>query len=169
MRPKADQARRERVGGRDKTPPNSALQNPANPGLPEPASTVLKDTSENHGASYRLPNSLQIATFTSKPWRGRLVRRVIHHHHHHRGGGDGQWILWLIGAAVAVLLLRVLLWLAVVAIAAWLIYILRRPLLFALVLIWKAVAFIGRGIGRLFIRRPPAPKLITQAETLPSD
>ena len=31
-----------------KTPPKFALQTPANPGLPEPVSAVLKDTSENH-------------------------------------------------------------------------------------------------------------------------
>lgn len=98
-----------------------------------------------------------------------MVRRVIHHHHHHRGGGDGQWILWLIGAGIALLLLRVLFWIAVVAIGAWLLYVLRRPILFALVLVWKAVAFIGRSVGGLFKRRAPATKLIGHTETLPSD
>jgi len=47
-RPKADQARRERFGGRYKNPLKSGLQNPANPGLPEPVFGVLKDTPENH-------------------------------------------------------------------------------------------------------------------------
>ena len=31
-----------------KTPPKFALQNPANPGLPDSVFGVLKDTSENH-------------------------------------------------------------------------------------------------------------------------
>ena len=60
-------------------------------------------------------------------------------------------------------------WIAIVAIGAWLLYVLRYPILFVLVLIWKAVAFIGRGVGGLFKRRPPAPKLIAHTETLPSD
>lgn|GEM_PF-4968465 len=98
-----------------------------------------------------------------------MVRRVIHHHHHHRGGGDGQWILWLIGAGIALLLLRVVFWIAIVAVGAWLLYILRYPILFVLVLIWRAVAFIGRVIGRLIFKpRRPATTLIAHTET-PSD
>lgn len=98
-----------------------------------------------------------------------MVRRVIHHHHHHRGGGDGQWVLWLIGAGIALLLLRVFFWIAIVAIGAWLIYVLRYPILVVLGFIWKAVAFIARSMARLFKRRPAAPKLITHAETSTSD
>lgn len=58
-RPKADQARKRRIPSRaivaigaigavTKTPPKFALQNPANPGLPDFVSAVLKDTSEKH-------------------------------------------------------------------------------------------------------------------------
>lgn len=36
------------IGGVTKTPPKFALQTPANPGVLDPVSGVLKDTSENH-------------------------------------------------------------------------------------------------------------------------
>lgn len=36
------------IGAVTKTPSNPALQNTANPGVPDPAFAVLKDTSENH-------------------------------------------------------------------------------------------------------------------------
>ena len=57
--PQADQARRRQIpswaigaigaiGAVTKTPPKFALQNPANPGVSDPAFAVLKDTRENH-------------------------------------------------------------------------------------------------------------------------
>ena len=98
-----------------------------------------------------------------------MARRVRHDHYHHRGGGGGEWILWLIGLAIAVMLLRVLFWIAVVAIGAWLIYVLRHPILIVLVVIWRAVALLVRGVGGLFKRRTSTPKLLTHAETTPSD
>ena len=58
--PQAEQARRRHVlgraidaigaiGGVTKTPLNSALQTPANPGVLDPAYAVLKDTCLSHG------------------------------------------------------------------------------------------------------------------------
>ena len=68
------------------------------------------------------------------------------------------------------LLLRFLFWVAVIAIGAWLIYKLWPVIAVALILIWKAVTFIGRSVGRLiFRRRPPAPKLIAHTEAAQSD
>lgn len=45
------------IGGVTKTPPKFALQTPANPGVPDPAFAVLKDTRENHigtGSGHRM-------------------------------------------------------------------------------------------------------------------
>lgn len=98
-----------------------------------------------------------------------MARRVRHDHYHHRGGRDGEWILWLIGLFVAVLVLRVLFWIAVVAIGAWLIYVLRRPILILLVIVFRGVVLLLNGIARLFQRRSPTPKLLTHAQTPPSD
>jgi apolipoprotein N-acyltransferase len=94
---------------------------------------------------------------------------VRHDHYHHRGGGDGQWILWLIGLAIAAMLIRALFWIAVVVIGAWLIFTFWRPILTVLVAIWMGIAFLGRCVGRLFRRRPVTPKLIAPPKTLPSE
>lgn len=71
--------------------------------------------------------------------------------------------------AIAVILLRVLFWIAVVAIGAWLIYVLRRPILIALVILWRGGTLVLRAISGLFRRRPSTPKLIAPPKTLPSD
>lgn len=98
-----------------------------------------------------------------------MARRVRHDHYHHRGGGDGQWILWLIGLAVAVMLLRVLFWIAVVVIGAWLVYVLRRPILISLVILWRGLSFVLRTIGGLFRRGSSSPKLIALPKSISSD
>ena len=92
-----------------------------------------------------------------------MARRVRHDHYHHRGGGDGQWILWLIAAAIAVLLLRVLFWIALVAIGAWLIYKLWPVIMIALKVVWEVVKSLCRMISRPFSRNRSTPQGVLAA------
>lgn len=92
-----------------------------------------------------------------------------HDHYHHRGGRHGQWILWLLGLALAGMLIRALFWIAVVVIGAWVVFTFWRPILMVMIAIWMVVAFLGRCAGRLFRRRPVPPKLLPPPKTLPLD
>lgn len=74
----------------------------------------------------------------------------------------------MIGIAIGLALMSVFFWVAAIVIGAWLLYVLRHPILVVLILIWRAVTFVGRGVGKVFKRRPPAPKQLVQIEPPPS-